>query len=195
MQEGLLINSNKLKDHVLIRLNRVKHLKILNLHIYKTPIPDLSKSIINLFVKTDHLYHVGLVFTLEEMEMPVIIEKNLYPTISFYLPENAILHHIPGPYDFTIEQLLYKTIYQMGDDAFTYDATQNNCQIWVYQCLKSVGKNTPDITQKIIQSENIFDVEQNVPMIIISGFNKSIYIRSLIHYILNDQNSDNYYDL
>jgi hypothetical protein len=148
-------------------IDRYGNQKIVKICIYREKLDKSINTLVNVIslgqfnkVKNeygyDHFYHLMMVVTLEN-NVPILIEKNEvinlheYPKINPDAQKMELF--IPPNFDMTFKQFLNNGQAFMGNDYFTYDALNNNCQRFIKSLILAnrLGKDNPSIISFIEQ--------------------------------------------
>jgi len=109
----------------------------------------------------DKLYHLFLKITLEN-GVELVLEKNEVINLDFFrgYKNGTELRDVPVHPNLTIDILLNKTKEAMGNKFFPYQAGSNNCQVFIYNILKSNNLLTTENQSFILQkTQDIFKNE------------------------------------
>jgi len=147
-------------------LNQYGEIQIKEMRVFRCPIKDILKSMLNVLsfgtfnelmrkYGFDKLFHLGLLITLEN-GVRLVVEKNEEINVSTSLPplkEGCETTPVILTKIFTINQILMNTKEKIGDEMFyDYDATNNNCQFFIMNILKSNGLLTSHLKEFIYQN-------------------------------------------
>jgi len=147
-------------------LNQYGEIQIKEMRVFRCPIKEILKSMLNVLsfgtfnelmrkYGFDKLFHLGLLITLEN-GVRLVVEKNEEINISTSLPplkEGCETTPVILTKVFTINQILMNTKEKIGDEMFyDYDATNNNCQFFIMNILKSNGLLTSHLKEFIYQN-------------------------------------------
>lgn len=134
-------------------LNKVGSETINKITVWRKPI-SVNQSLKNLGLKLpyDNIFHLAV-----NLNGKYNLEKNEYIKFVTGSPDGEKLV-IPVAKPMTFDELFLKTKNRMGAEKFTeYDATNNNCQTFITNILKTLDSFTPEANKFINQdAEKIF---------------------------------------
>lgn len=155
-------------------LERHGNKRIISMEIYRDPLPAFVHSVAKSYVPDlpyDKLFHLGLLITLEDYKK-VVVEKVAYVNVSDDLRHSSNIQYFPlkEPFDFTIAEMLEKTKERMGEKNFyAYNAFSNNCQVFLRECLSTVGKLSENADKFVWQ--NAPEIKKKIPRAVQFGVN------------------------
>ena len=145
-------------------LAKVGNEPIIGLIVMRKPLANMLDTLMNFLSlgkfdeikaqnKYTDFYHLFVIVLLQNGSM-VRIEKN--QTIELHaiqsLPTEQAFAEITPSQHITLKQFLDNCEQLMGKKLyFTYDAKENNCQVYIYNLLKANGDITPEATEFIMQ--------------------------------------------
>lgn len=167
---GTVIGRNDYPPAERSLIDRYGDKKIIAICIYREKLDSKINSLVNLIslgqfsrIKEkygyDELYHLMMVLTLEG-DIPILLEKNEviniheYPNIKPTYEKFELF--LPQNWDTNFKKFLQNTQDYMGNDYFTYDAINNNCQRFI----KSAILANPPLQQQNPQA--IKFIEQDI---------------------------------
>lgn len=145
-------------------LEQVGNEPIQSITLFRKPISQnniyqLAKQFKLLDSPYDSLYHIGMV-----INGKYVLEKNEY--IKFYngeVPSGSETYQIRGN-NKSIQEMFDKTRQRMGDRFTEYDASENNCQDFLYNALLSIGLLSNEASKFIKQ--DVISITKQLPSIV-----------------------------
>lgn len=171
--------------------------KVLGIRVVRRPLGGLYQlvrngieSLTETHISYDKLFHLFLVFDLDEIDKDILMEKNEDVNMGYYTPQKneEVIQVSNIPEWLTINKMLSKAIETVGAKRiFHYYAFHTNCQMWVHDMLLSSGLMTPTIKKFVMQkveniyphwieklSENITDAKNRLNLVV-EGHGKTKY--------------------
>ena len=138
----VILNTKQLPPYVSDFLKQNGNNKVINMVLARSTVPiAIRKLMVGLSGAKDRvLYHLYLIVTMENGKR-FIIEKNERINISTTVPKAVQLLNVNGNgNEIYVKELITKTKQMMGNQKFfNYNASSNNCQVFIANVLKSNG--------------------------------------------------------
>jgi hypothetical protein len=190
-------------------LEKIGNERIRSIKLVRKPIQSWVRKILNLLsfgklqsilnkLKYDELFHLGMIlntskgdFLLDKREVihlePVGGED--YKSD----PNGAQFRDVDMGNPLTINQLLENTQKFMGNKYGDYDASNNNCQVFIYSVLKANGLGTQETYQWVMQ--DTVKVFSEMPAIIALLSKASTNLAAVANKVMQGEGEDNEQDM